>query len=119
VSFVGLAESIDPPPQEWADSALCAQTDPEVFFPEKGGITRPAKRICLGCPVRQECLDYALEHNERFGIWGGHSERERRRILRGVQPPKSQCRRGHDLGVGPCQKCIQGRRRGEYRAGTW
>ncbi len=54
--------------------ALCAQTDPEAFFPEKGGSTREAKRICLGCEVRSECLEYALRHDERFGIWGGLSE---------------------------------------------
>lgn len=67
---------------EWQERALCAQTDPEAFFPEKGGSTREAKRICLGCEVRAECLDYALAHDERFGIWGGLSERERRRLRR-------------------------------------
>ena len=66
----------------WQSDALCAQTDPEAFFPEKGGSTRDAKRICSGCPVRDECLQYALEHDERFGIWGGLSERERRRRRR-------------------------------------
>jgi WhiB family transcriptional regulator, redox-sensing transcriptional regulator len=69
---------------QWQDRALCAQTDPEAFFPEKGGSTREAKKICLGCEVRAECLDYALAHDERFGIWGGLSERERRRLKRGV-----------------------------------
>ena len=68
----------------WQDRALCAQTDPEAFFPEKGGSTREAKRICLSCPVRAECLEYALQHDERFGIWGGLSERERRRLKRRV-----------------------------------
>jgi WhiB family transcriptional regulator, redox-sensing transcriptional regulator len=66
----------------WQERALCAQTDPEAFFPEKGGSTREAKRICAGCEVRAECLEYALEHDERFGIWGGLSERERRRLKR-------------------------------------
>ncbi|GAA2963751.1 MULTISPECIES: WhiB family transcriptional regulator [Actinokineospora] len=66
--------------QEWQERALCAQTDPEAFFPEKGGSTREAKRICLGCEVRSECLEYALAHDERFGIWGGLSERERRKL---------------------------------------
>ena len=66
--------------QEWQDQALCAQTDPEAFFPEKGGSTREAKRICQACAVRDECLEYALEHDERFGIWGGLSDRERRRL---------------------------------------
>ena len=59
----------------------CApQTDPEAFFPEKGGSTREAKKVCLSCDVRGECLEYALAHDERFGIWGGLSERERRRL---------------------------------------
>jgi WhiB family redox-sensing transcriptional regulator len=66
----------------WQDRALCAQTDPEAFFPEKGGSTREAKRVCRGCEVRAECLEYALENDERFGIWGGLSERERRRLKR-------------------------------------
>ena len=67
---------------DWQERALCAQTDPEAFFPEKGGSTREAKRICSGCEVRAECLEYALAHDERFGIWGGLSERERRRLRR-------------------------------------
>ena len=68
----------------WQDRALCAQTDPEAFFPEKGGSTREAKRVCRSCEVRAECLEYALEHDERFGIWGGMSERERRRLKRAM-----------------------------------
>ncbi|ORV46212.1 WhiB family transcriptional regulator [Mycobacterium conspicuum] len=73
-----------PAADQWQDRALCAQTDPEAFFPEKGGSTREAKKICLGCEVRSECLEYALAHDERFGIWGGLSERERRRLKRGI-----------------------------------
>ena len=64
----------------WQERALCAQTDPEAFFPEKGGSTRDAKKVCLVCDVRLDCLEYALENDERFGIWGGLSERERRRL---------------------------------------
>ena len=64
----------------WQEQALCAQTDPEAFFPEKGGSTREAKRVCLTCDVRGECLEYALHNDERFGIWGGMSERERRKL---------------------------------------
>ena len=65
---------------QWQERALCAQTDPEAFFPEKGGSTREAKRVCLTCDVRGSCLEYALQNDERFGIWGGLSERERRRV---------------------------------------
>jgi WhiB family redox-sensing transcriptional regulator len=68
----------------WQERALCAQTDPEAFFPEKGGSTRDAKKVCVGCDVRAECLEYALEHDERFGIWGGLSERERRKFKKDV-----------------------------------
>ena len=64
----------------WRLDALCAETDPEAFFPEKGGSTREAKRVCAGCSVRAECLEFALANDERFGIWGGLSERERRRV---------------------------------------
>jgi WhiB family redox-sensing transcriptional regulator len=78
--FVGLTPDDD----LWQENALCAQTDPEAFFPEKGGSTREAKRICQGCEVRDACLDYALANDERFGIWGGLSERERRRLKRGI-----------------------------------
>ena len=76
-----LVDGADDEP-EWQERALCAQTDPEAFFPEKGGSTREAKRVCTGCDVRSECLEYALEHDERFGIWGGLSERERRKLRR-------------------------------------
>jgi len=64
----------------WQDDALCAQTNPEAFFPEKGGSTREAKKICGQCDVARECLDNALETDERFGIRGGMSERERRAL---------------------------------------
>ncbi len=82
--IAGLDAMVDPAEEQWQDRALCAQTDPEAFFPEKGGSTREAKRICLGCEVRGECLEYALANDERFGIWGGLSERERRRLKRGI-----------------------------------
>ena len=77
-----FGEPVEEP--DWQERALCAQTDPEAFFPEKGGSTREAKRICSGCEVRAECLEYALANDERFGIWGGLSERERRRLRRAV-----------------------------------
>lgn len=64
----------------WQADALCAQTDPEAFFPEKGGSTRDAKKVCGSCNVKAQCLEFALENDERFGIWGGLSERERRRL---------------------------------------
>lgn len=56
---------------------LCAQTDPEAFFPEKGKSGRDAKAVCQLCPVRVECLVYALDHDERYGVWGGTNPRQR------------------------------------------
>jgi len=67
---------------DWMSDGLCGQTDPEAFFPERGASTREAKRTCSGCPVQVECLDYALDNNVRFGVWGGMSERERRPLAR-------------------------------------
>ena len=64
------------------DRSLCAQADPEACFPEKVGSTREARRVCRSCDARAECLDYALAAGERFGIWGGLTERERRRLNR-------------------------------------
>jgi WhiB family redox-sensing transcriptional regulator len=63
-------------------SALCAQTDPEIFFPEKGGSVVAAKKVCSRCPERIDCLEDALVTRERFGIRGGLSERERRKIIK-------------------------------------
>ncbi|MDF2992320.1 MAG: WhiB family transcriptional regulator [Microbacterium sp.] len=75
-------DSVEENTLAWQTDALCAQTDPEAFFPEKGGSTRDAKRICTSCDVKSECLEYALQNDERFGIWGGLSERERRKLKR-------------------------------------
>jgi WhiB family redox-sensing transcriptional regulator len=66
----------------WQGKALCAQTDPELFFPEKGGSTVAPKQVCQSCDVRAECLEYALEHGIGFGIWGGMSEQQRRKTIR-------------------------------------
>ncbi|HZD65484.1 MAG TPA: WhiB family transcriptional regulator [Acidimicrobiales bacterium] len=66
----------------WQRRANCMGVDPELFFPQRGSSTREAKAVCRGCVVQQECLDYALASGEKFGIWGGLSERERRRVRR-------------------------------------
>lgn len=71
----------------WMNDALCAQTDPELFFPQKGGSTRGAKKVCGECDVREQCLGYALASDERFGIWGGKSERERRKLKKTEPKP--------------------------------
>jgi WhiB family redox-sensing transcriptional regulator len=66
----------------WQDEANCLGVDPDLFFPERGASTREAKEVCRGCVVREDCLEFALANGEKFGIWGGMSERERRRIRR-------------------------------------
>jgi WhiB family redox-sensing transcriptional regulator len=65
----------------WHVDALCAETDPEVFFPEKGGSTRAAKAVCAECPVAAECLNFAIDTGQKFGIWGGVPERKRRKLM--------------------------------------
>jgi WhiB family redox-sensing transcriptional regulator len=67
-------------PVEWQSWARCVEVDPEIFFPERGGSSRAARAVCDLCEVRTDCLEYALNNKEQFGIWGGTSERERRRI---------------------------------------
>jgi WhiB family redox-sensing transcriptional regulator len=66
----------------WLQRANCTGVDPELFFPQRGTSTREAKEVCRGCLVQAECLDYAIANGEKFGIWGGLSERERRRVRR-------------------------------------
>jgi WhiB family redox-sensing transcriptional regulator len=68
---------------DWQDHASCAGTDPDAFFPERGAGVRSLltpKRVCARCDVQADCLDYALEHDERFGIWGGMTAEERDRL---------------------------------------
>ena len=69
-------------PHAWQTRANCMGVDPELFFPERGSSTREAKEVCRGCVVRIECLEFAIANSEKFGIWGGMSERERRRVRR-------------------------------------
>lgn len=66
----------------WMDGALCMQVDPEAHFPDKGESNRTAKRVCFRCEVKVECLDYAMEHDEPFGVWGGLTEQERSALKR-------------------------------------
>lgn len=67
---------------DWMQDGTCGEVDGDLWFPEKGDSSREVKAVCAGCPVRTECLEYALANDERFGVWGGTSEKERRRIKR-------------------------------------
>jgi WhiB family redox-sensing transcriptional regulator len=77
IDFTPIAEP-------WMEGAVCTQTDPEVFFPERAERVKAsaAKAICRRCPVRDACLEWALDNGERFGVWGGTSETDRRRLRR-------------------------------------
>lgn len=77
-----VTEAFTAEERPWQDQANCLGVDPDLFFPERGASTREAKAVCAGCEVKDDCLEYALRNGEKFGIWGGLSERERRRIRR-------------------------------------
>src|SRR3982074_720444 len=77
---IELMDAVEVP--DWKLKANCMGVDPDLFFPERGMSTREAKEVCRGCVVREDCLEYALANGEKFGIWGGLSERERRRLRR-------------------------------------
>ncbi|MFJ7067530.1 WhiB family transcriptional regulator [Streptomyces sp. NPDC101115] len=79
-----MIRQIEPaePGVHWSASALCAQVDPGLFFPTKGNGCPEARRVCLACPVRAECLAEALDRNEPAGMWGGLTTRERRQLQR-------------------------------------
>ena len=68
--------------QAWREQGQCKGVDPEIFYPISDEDGDEAKAICAECPVRIQCLEYALIARERDGIWGGCTERERRRIIR-------------------------------------
>lgn len=67
---------------EWMAKGRCASVPPEMFFPSDGVGVEVARRICADCPVQAPCLEYALAERIDHGVWGGTSERERRRILK-------------------------------------
>jgi hypothetical protein len=71
----------------WKLKGLCAQTDPDIFFPEKGAPTSRAMAVCMACEVRAQCLEYAMQNNERFGVWGGLSESKRRELRKKLPTP--------------------------------
>lgn len=96
----------------WVDQALCAQVGGDIFFPEKGESTREAKAVCRACPVREPCLQWALDNNERFGVYGGLSERERRKLKDGGC---TDCGAPRERGRKLCNPCRERRRREAIR----
>lgn len=73
------------PDMPWAVDAACAGVDPTLWFPDEHGgqyAARMARKVCADCPVRLECLDYALTTHQLFGVWGGLSEQQRRPLHR-------------------------------------
>ena len=67
---------------DWMARGSCRTVEPSVFFPSDGVGVEVARQICQTCPVKQQCLEYAIQHRIDHGVWGGASERERRRIAR-------------------------------------
>jgi len=79
---LSVKEVIYPMNLSWRQRAACRGVDPDIFYPSSDEDAEPAKAICDQCGVRQACLEFALANRERDGIWGGATERERRRIIR-------------------------------------
>ncbi len=71
--------------EPWIAAGACRTYDPELFFPASGGDEATPIAICGECLVRLACLDYALEANERWGVWGGTTQRYRRRLVRALR----------------------------------
>ena len=80
-----LSEARSDTARKWSAQALCVGADPEIFFPPVGDPATEARRICASCPVRGQCLAYAVTADEPFGIWGGSGLRERRSLRRQLQ----------------------------------
>jgi WhiB family transcriptional regulator, redox-sensing transcriptional regulator len=72
------------PPDMWQDQAACFGIDPDTFFPTSEDEAGPALAYCTACPIRQTCLAWALKNGERYGVWGGLTEQQRRRVVRFV-----------------------------------
>lgn len=68
--------------ERWQSRGACVGIDPDLFFPERGTSLDDPKAVCRDCPVRADCLAWAIANGEKFGVWGGCSERERRRLRR-------------------------------------
>lgn len=83
--FLAAALGLFGEPEEWQEQAVCTQVDPAIFYPDKGTPLDDARRVCAVCPVREECLQAALDRDERFGVFGGASVRQRIAMKRKAQ----------------------------------
>lgn len=97
--------------ETWRDEALCAQIDPDLMFPGKGELSHQHRRICASCPVTEQCGEYAIIHDERYGIWGGLSEHQRKieRRRRGLPRMCQYCHAQpiHETGKHTCDDCTR------------
>lgn len=75
---------LDDTDHDWTLRAACRGANPDLFFIDQGQSANPAKKVCARCPVSHACLDYAMRNDIRHGVWGGHGEKERKR-LRGLR----------------------------------
>lgn len=76
-------ESIQYDTEQWRQFAACGDMNVADFFPEEGAnVTLEIKIVCRGCPVRNECLDFAIRTKQKYGVWGGYNEQDRRRTRR-------------------------------------
>ena len=119
ISLPNLAGIIATSQPGWMAEALCGQVDPDLFYADKSEmqLTGIAKRVCRNCPVMGECLAYALDTREPFGVWGGKSAAERRDLLRQPRPESriehgtnSGYNRHHREGQDPCEPCREASR---------
>ena len=110
--FLRVAPGCDP---HWRDGALCAEIGPAIFFPGKGGSDKQAKAVCAACPSKGPCLEFALDHDEEFGIFGGLTRAERERLGRPPRFPRTCQNDLHEMtpqntytfpnGVKACRAC--------------
>ena len=103
----------------WQSLASCIESDPDLFFPERGASTNEAKRICRACLVREECLEYALTNGEKFGIWGGLDERQRRHVRRERAAARREARSAAQVTSGDPSVTQPGRGAPQYVRRRW
>lgn len=99
-------------PTPWSALAACRGVPGDLWFPERGASAADAKAVCVVCPVRTTCLDYALRWDIRHGIWGGMSVRERRRVGRRGGPRRLAAPHGTTTRYGRgcrCERCTEAR----------